>query len=167
MFIVSPRSKINRRKASLRAKAAKMFLNGEKNDRKMSSNLSNSLSRELKYDTLFENKPIITENIQNCSIFEKSSRFNLIYDIDKIEMEERKKVNVQRDEKVEKIEKEIKRIKKELHKKMINEEKEKEKYKVKLKEREKNSGNENDDKNKNENKNETKNGHVRKQSSNK
>lgn len=104
MFIESPRSKSNRRKASLRAKEARIFLDGEKNGRKNSSTLSNSLSRDFQNEVFVEKKPR-RGSTQNAPVLCQSKRLSLIINnSDRIEMEERE----------ENIDEEVKKIKKEL-----------------------------------------------------
>jgi hypothetical protein len=104
MFIESPRSKSNRRKASLRAKEAKLFLDDEKNGRKNSSTLSNSLSRDFQNEVFVEKKPR-RGSTQNSPSLCQSNRLSLIVNNgDRIEMEERE----------ENIDEEVKKMKKEL-----------------------------------------------------
>ena len=104
MFTESPRSKSNRRKASLRAKEAKLFLDGEKNGRKNSSTLSNSLSRDFQNEVFVEKKPRRGSTI-NSPVLYQSKRLSLIINnSNRIEMEERE----------ENIDEEVKEIKKEL-----------------------------------------------------
>ena len=123
MFIESPRSKTNRRKASLRAQAARTFLNGEKNGRKNSSTLSDSLLREPKFGiSATFNKPNII-SVRDSPTLCKSSRFDLMKNIDQIVREEREKDKIKRNEKEENISEKIKNVKKELHKNIRREEK--------------------------------------------
>ena len=105
MFIESPRSKTNRRKASLRAKEARIFLDGEKNGRKDSSTLSNSLSRDFQNEVYVEIKPR-RGSTQNSPILSQSTRLSLITNnSDKIKREEREE---DFDEEIKKIKKELK-----------------------------------------------------------
>ena len=142
MFIESPRSKGNRRKASLRAKAARTFLNDEKNGRKNSSTLFDSLTNEFKYENSAENKPNVGST-HNSPILCKSTRFELINDIDKFVREEREKEKIERDRREENIHK----VKKGLQKKLKREDKQKQEI--------------DDNKNKNEIKNEDENANLK------
>jgi hypothetical protein len=104
MFIESPRSKSNRRKASLRAKEAKLFLDGEKNGRKNSSTLSNSLSRDFQNEVFVEKKPRRGSTLNSPVLCQSKGLSLIINNSDRIEMEERE----------ENIDEEVKKIKKEL-----------------------------------------------------